>query len=251
MLPFSRALSIYRAAGFRFVELAGYWKGGPWEAAQHLRGIAPADAVKMARDAGLEIATYHDMGGLIDENTPSAVAPDTYRYLDAADIPCVVLHVPHKRGADADWWRAYQKAFLRDAAPLTACAMVCVENMPPLEGCYVPLIDPQDMRAFLAGSGLYANVDTSHCAQSGADPARWAEEFGSLVGAVHLSDFDGAPHRPVGSGRLNLAEFIRHLNPASVQAVTLEAEIPGETDAARIESAKQARARVEKMLAAK
>jgi sugar phosphate isomerase/epimerase len=132
MLPFARVLSIYRAAGYRLIELAGYWRGGPWEVAQHLKGVPPADAVKMVRDAGLSIATYHDMGGLIGEGADSAVAPDAYEYLECADIPCVVLHAPHKRGADADWWRAYRKAFLRGVAPLAERAAVCVENMPPI-----------------------------------------------------------------------------------------------------------------------
>ena len=33
-IPFEKALEIYKNAGYEYIELAGYWKGGEWEIAQ-------------------------------------------------------------------------------------------------------------------------------------------------------------------------------------------------------------------------
>lgn len=38
-LPFDETLDIVSKAGFKYIELDIYWKGGEWEMAQHLKDI--------------------------------------------------------------------------------------------------------------------------------------------------------------------------------------------------------------------
>lgn len=248
MLPFPTVLDIYRQAGFEFVELAGYWQGGDWEIAQHLKGIPPKDVIQMVRDSGLKIATFHDMGGLVGEKRNSIISPQTFTYLEYETIPCVVFHTPHKRNADFDWWRSYQSRVTSDIRSLPQDVVTCIENLPPIPGFYVPLVDPGEMRAFLMDKNIYANVDTTHYAQSGIDILDAADTLGELIKTVHLSDYNSKPHSPIGSGTLDLTNFIKKLDLSTVHAITVESELIAPDERGVIENAKAARAKVLEMI---
>lgn len=70
---FKETLEIIKQAGFEYIELAGYWKGGTWEVAQHLKGIPVKDVLSMIGDNGLKISTFHDMGGVIEDDKDSII----------------------------------------------------------------------------------------------------------------------------------------------------------------------------------
>jgi len=109
-VPFSKALEAIYASGFRYIELLQYWKGGDnWEMAQHLKGIAQKEALKIIKESGLEISTLHDSGGVIEDGSESVISRSTYEYLEHGgdDIPCVVFHVPHKKTENEHWRNSY------------------------------------------------------------------------------------------------------------------------------------------------
>ena len=59
-------------------------------------------------------------------------------------------------------------------------------------------------------------LDTTHCGTWDADPTEIYQRQGNRVKHVHLSDWSGRyQHQPLGTGRLALDRFLRHLNEHS------------------------------------
>jgi sugar phosphate isomerase/epimerase len=105
-IPFKETLEIIKKAGFEYIELDIYWKGGDnWEAGQHLKNLKPRDVLKMVKESGLKISSLHDIGGVVYSDNDSLISLDTYEYLEYGvdDIPCVVFHTPHKKTGDIGW----------------------------------------------------------------------------------------------------------------------------------------------------
>jgi len=73
-IPFEKTLELYKRAGYEYIELAGYWRGGEWEMAQHLKDKRPKDVIRLVNDYSLKISSFHDMGGLIEEGAESVIA---------------------------------------------------------------------------------------------------------------------------------------------------------------------------------
>ena len=115
-IPFQDTLKIIKSAGFEYIELAGYWKGGDWEIAQHLKGIPIKDVLQMIDDNGLSISSLHDMGGVIEKDSNTIISKSTYEYMESArrEIPCVIFHTPMKKTADQDWWKNYKTKTISD-----------------------------------------------------------------------------------------------------------------------------------------
>ena len=110
--PFKEALELIKRAGFEYIKLDIYWKGGDnWEAGQHLKNLKPREVLKMVKGSGLKINSLHDIGGVVYKDSDSLIADDTYEYLEygADDIPCVVFHTPHKKTNDISWWAKYKE----------------------------------------------------------------------------------------------------------------------------------------------
>jgi len=223
MVPFAKTLELIRRAGFEYIELLQYWKGGRWEMGQHLRGIPPAEALKMAEDSGLRISSLHDGGGIVEEAVPSVISRSTYEYMQYGKIPCVVFHPPMKyTGDQAD----YLARAARDLKQLRELAVVCVENLFPVEGLSTSLLDPSDMLAFVTEHDIFTTIDTTHCAQTGLDLAHTAKILRERVRTVHLSDYTHPQsHVFVGEGTLDLRGFIRALDHGGSHALTLECDV--------------------------
>lgn len=251
-IPFPRALALIKAAGFDYIEVLLHWQGGDnWEMAQHLRGIPPRDVLRMVEDSGLEISSLHDGGGVIEEGAGSVVMPCVYEYLEYGDIPCMVFHTPHKRTDDPHWWENYRIKAGDDLRAIGEKCIVCVENMFHFPGYAVPLVEPAEMMRFISENGLYANIDTTHCAQAGTDIIQAAKALGGRVRAVHLSDYaEGKAHLFPGEGILELTGFFAALDKPKLHAVTLECDIAyDESDEARtIARLREARAFAQKMV---
>jgi sugar phosphate isomerase/epimerase len=164
-----------------------------------------------------------------------------------------VLHTPHCRTADLDWWRNYRPRALAELRALAGERLVCIENMLPFPSYTVPLLDPAEMLAFSAEAGVYVNLDSTHYAQCGLDPRLAAEVLWPRTRTVHLSDYgDGHAHLFPGHGELDLAGFLARLDLSRLHALTIECGIPYNAaapgDLARQTGA--ARACVEGLLAA-
>ena len=226
-IPFERALSLIRRAGFSHIELDGYWIGGDnWECAQHIKSIPPRDVLQMVFDHGLHIASYHDMGGVIEDGNPSVVSRSTLEFLELYDFPCIVLHTPHRKATDPDWWQRYHRTAQADLRAIARGRLVCLENMKPFHGYMVPLLSPLELRDFVLETGIHATLDTTHCADCGGNIVRAAQELGDCLKTIHLSDHaPGQYHAFPGDGVLDFRTFYRSVN-SGVYLTTLECAIP-------------------------
>ncbi|MCL1794025.1 MAG: sugar phosphate isomerase/epimerase [Oscillospiraceae bacterium] len=249
-IPFETALRIYKKAGYEFIELAGYWKGGEWEIAQHLKDINPKDAIQMVKDSRLKISTFHDMGGIIEEGAESVVSDLTYEYMKYYDFPCIVFHAPHRKNADKEWWENYKPVIAGDLKALDPKILLCVENLSGFHADYfMPLIQPEEMLEFLDANGFYANIDTTHYAQAGIDIAHAASILKNKVKTIHISDHaDNKKHLFIGDGNLDFIAFFSNINARELHSVTVECDISADNEEAIVAKAQKAKLLVENLI---
>lgn len=231
-IPFKETLNLIKMAGFEYIELDIYWKGGEnWAAGQHLNNIKPREVLKMVKESGLKISSLHDIGGVIYEDSGSLITSDTYEYLEYGgdDIPCIVFHTPHKKTNDVDWWEKYKKKASADLQALRSKFLICIENMIYFDGYQVPLVNPTDMLAFTIENKIFINIDTTHYAEVGVDIVQAANILKDCVKGIHLSDFkDGKNHLYIGEGDLDLKGFFNNLCLDNLHTITIECNIPYE-----------------------
>ena len=249
-IPFQDTLKIIKSAGFDHIELAGYWKGGDWEIAQHLKGIPTKDVLQMIEDNGLSISTLHDMGGIVENDSDTIISKSTYEYMESAkkDIPCVVFHTPMKKTADQSWWGNYKKKTISDLEAFKGKHITCIENLPLFDNYIVPLTKPGEMNDFLIEADIYVNIDTTHYAQCNIELGKAASHLKDRVKTIHLSDYqDGKSHIFIGDGELNFSEFAQKLNLDLLHAVTIECGVPAgnEDHTFIVEKYKEAKQRTE------
>ncbi|MBN2240591.1 MAG: sugar phosphate isomerase/epimerase [Dehalococcoidales bacterium] len=236
-LPFPETLDIISEAGFEYIELDTYSKGGDWETGQHLKDVSPVKAVRMVQERGLNIACLHDMGGVIEEGVPSAIDPVILDYirLTGDETECVTFHPPHiKTDDDEGWWESYQDDYVRELKELSDNCFICIENIPLFEEYHVPLTEPEELAAFAIENDLYVTIDTTHFPQNGTDMLLALNILGERVKSVHLSDFaDGRSHLFPGEGTQPLKTFIRNLRDYDVRVLTLECSFGKDGDFSR------------------
>jgi len=69
----------------------------------------------------------------------------------------------------------------------------------------------------------YLVLDTTHLATAGLDPVEAYERVKSKLVLIHVSNFTGAEHQPLGAGRIDMARFLRHVARSGYRGhVTLE-----------------------------
>lgn len=228
-LPFEQALEIIASAGFQQVELDLFWERKQWAMAQHLRDWTAPEIARQVRQAGLRVASIHDGGGVLEhpDSIEGFINPQLDRLLDClGDMPdTLVFHTPHIEGRlDAAWWRSCSARVVTALEPYRrACRAVTLENMTGFEGYTVPLLTPEELAAFVSDGPLGVTFDTTHYAQIGVDILRAAQTLNGRVRTVHLSDYlPGKTHVFPGDGELDLPGFIRRLEPAALQSITLE-----------------------------
>jgi len=256
-LPFERVLSIYKRAGYEYIELAGHWRGGEWEIAQHLKGYAPREVIRLVKEAGLKISTYHDMGGVVEAGAESIVSDDTWEYLRHYDFPCLVFHTLHKKNASAAWWQEYRQRAIYDLHRVRSKSgrLVCIENLPPLPSAYsdyfMPLTKPAELLDFVNEADIGLNLDTTHYAAEDIDISEMVRLFGKRVQTVHASDYqNGRQHVHLGEGDLDFASFFEALERSKPHSVCAECAIAHDAsdDAVAVASAAQARLFLERFL---
>lgn len=248
-IPFEKTLDIIAKAGYEYIELDGYWKGGEWEIAQHLKNMTPYQVVNTVRESGLKIAAYHDLGGVIEEGHESIVSDSTHEYMALSDIPCLIFHTPHCKTNNALWWDGYKEKVIDDFQSFGKEKLVCIENLFPIPQYTMPLIDPNDMLAFVQDANIYCTIDTTHYSQCGIDIAYAASILKNKVKTLHLSDYkDGKSHVYLGNGTLNYASFYRNLSIHDLYLSTIECEIPLENDEIAIRKSVEAREFVERLV---
>lgn len=237
MLPFEQTLEIIAQAGFQNIELDLFWEHKTWAMAQHLRGYAPRDVVRLIDQAGLKVASIHDGGGTLEapDSIHGYINPQLMEYLDQLGYApdCLVFHTPHIEGEmEADWWPSFSPNVIAALEPFrAACKAVTVENMPHLDGYHVPLITPEELLAFTCQAGVGINLDTTHYAYMGVDITQAARLFTGRVNTIHLSDYlAGKMHVFIEEGDLNFDDFFHAIDFTALRLVTLECSpiCPGE-----------------------
>jgi sugar phosphate isomerase/epimerase len=228
-LPFEQALDIIARSGLQHIELDLFWERKQWSMAQHLRGYAPRDVVRLVRQAGLTVASIHDGGGVLEEpgSVRGYINPQLADYLDAlGDAPdCLIFHTPHVEGnLDGAWWQGLKSRIIEALEPYRGLgSAISIENMPFFEGYTVPLISPDQLLAFVQEASVGITLDTTHYAQIDIDITRAAQTLFGKVHTTPLSDYaDGKTHVFPGDGVLNFADFFAALDFSVLRAVTLE-----------------------------
>ena len=167
-LPFQQTLEIIAEAGFEHIELDLYWERGQWAVAQHLKGVGVHEVVDMINRSGLRVSSIHDAGGVVHNahSIRGFIDPQLEEYLDQLGYApgCIVFHTPHMQGPyNERWWQTVSGDIVK-AAERYGSSETCVtlENMTPFDGYYVPLTTPQELLAFVSGSGLGVTLDTGN-----------------------------------------------------------------------------------------
>ncbi len=220
-LPFEQTLEIIARSGFRYIELDLFWERKQWAVAQHLRGYAPREVVRLINQAGLDVASIHDAGGVLEEpdSVRGLINPQLADYLDQLGYApgCLVFHTPHIEGEfDETWWRAISEQ-VREAFNPFRCAgrSITMENMPLFDGYCVPLVTPRQLLEFTCSAGLGITLDTTHYAQIGVDIVQAAQVLLGKVRTIHLGDYlAGRTHVFVGDGALDFPAFFGALDLA-------------------------------------
>lgn len=231
-IPFDKTLDIIKQAGFEYIELDGYWKGGDsWETAQHIKDIKPKDVINMVSDSGLRIASFHDMGGVIEQGSESLINSKTYEYLALTEIPCVIFHTPCHKTTDKNWWKKYKKTVINDLKTLSENRIICIENMIQFNNYVVPLLEPKEMFEFISEANVFTTIDTTHYAQSATNIVYAADILKDKVKTIHLSDYyNGKSHIYIGDGELEFKSFYNKLNIDDLYLTTIECALPYSSD---------------------
>lgn len=231
-VPFEEVLDLIAEAGYSAIELDLFWERKEWAMAQHLRNVSPRQIGRSIRRSGLQVASIHDGGGVLEEpeSIKGYINPTLDAVLDATGSApaCIVFHTPHVEGTqDAGWWERIEghiAAALHGYQKLGA--FVTVENTPPFDGYTVPLTAPRQLADFATRHNLGVTLDTTHYAQMGVNVLEAARILRDHIRSVHLSDYRaGATHVFVGEGELNLAEILGSLDRSSLCAVTVECSL--------------------------
>lgn len=225
-LDFQKTLKIIRSAGYDYIELTPYWKSHDWEIAQHLKNIKPIDVLKMVDDNGLKISSLHDCGGTVTEYNKSFIADTVYEYQNLTDdIKCVVLHTPHCKTDDKNWWGKYKKTALSNINSLNY-KHICFENLDEVDGYIVPLIYPYDLKDFTEECNCNVNIDTTHYGEISYDIVKAAKILRDKTATVHLSNYGkNRKHLFYGEGEFDFDAFSNELDFNKLYAVTSECDI--------------------------
>jgi sugar phosphate isomerase/epimerase len=260
--PFEQVLEIIAEAGFQNIELDLFWARKDWAIAQHLKDVPVEQAIRLVGQSGLRISSIHDGGGLLEDehSTFGYVNPAIDQYLDALGYApdCLVFHTPHIEGHPGDeWWQRTSGLIVHALEKYRkACKFVTLENMPPIDGFFVPMLTPEELFTFVAGNGLDITLDTTHYAQIGIDIVEAARKLKPYVKTIHLSDFKaGKAHVFIGEGELDFSGFLAEIDKHSLNAVTLECSLSSLDDPLRemsynelIGRMKEARIRLQQLL---
>jgi sugar phosphate isomerase/epimerase len=231
-LPFPETLEIASAAGFSSIELDLYWRGSEWVMAQHLQDISPKQAVGWIHQSGLKVASIHDGGGLLQKpgSTKGYINPSLLRFLDELgyDPELIAFHTPHIAAPQSSgWWDKIRPAILQELEPYRGRAgYLTIENMPPIEGYSIPLLQPQALHEFATQHGLGVTLDTTHYAQMGQDIVEAAQILRTSVRSIHLSDYgSGSPHIFIGDGDLDFLRFFQVLGTSQLASIVVECKL--------------------------
>jgi sugar phosphate isomerase/epimerase len=231
-LPFDETLEIIAEGGFQNIELDLPWEWNQWNMAQHLRNIPIHQAIQSVHRSGLKVISIHDGGGVLNsyKSTSDYINPQLDEYLDNLGYApeYMVFHPPHAEGDHSpDWWQNISGDILRALEPYRAvCEHITLENMPFFDGFTVPLTTPEELCEFVMQNKLWVNVDTTHYAQIGINLLEAACILRDRIHSIHLSDYlDGKVHVFVGEGQLDLQGFLRLVDPAILNTVTLECSV--------------------------
>jgi sugar phosphate isomerase/epimerase len=92
------------------------------------------------------------------------------------------------------------------------------------------------MLEFLAEAGVYATIDTTHCAQSAVDIVKAARILKDRVKTIHLSDYaHEKAHVYIGEGNLDFRAFYGELDITSLYLTTAECAVPFKNEELAIE----------------
>ena len=236
-LPFEKTLEIIANAGFEYIELDMYWKGGRWEVAQHIKGMKVKEVVRLIDESGLKVSSIHDAGAVMSKTYETAdfINHQLDEYLDELGYApgCIVFHTPHREGEhDEQWSREAELRAGEDAARYqTEHTAVTVENMPQIAGYFIPICSPQELLDFVSKNGLGVTIDTAHYAQDGIDIVQAAGILGDTVKTVHVGDYAaGSGQRSLGEGEIDFTSFFGEVDTQALHSVTIECpqEAPGE-----------------------
>jgi sugar phosphate isomerase/epimerase len=261
-LSFEQAIEIIAEAGFQNIELDLYWARKDWAMAQHLKDMPARQVIRCVDQSGLKISSLHDTGGVLenDHSTLGFINPILDQYLEAMGYApdCLVFHTPHIEGnPDSGWWEQISGEVVRALEKYhQACACITLENMPFMDGYFVPLPTPEKLSAFVSQNDLYVTFDTTHYAQMGTGIIEAARNLGKSIKTIHLSDYkDGRSHVFIGEGELDLPGFFDTIDQDSLNTVTLECSLssPGHPDQQMssgelVSRLREARTRLESLL---
>ena len=260
--PFEQTLEIIAKAGFQNIELDMFYAGKEWAMAQHLRDVPIKRVVRMVERSGLRISSIHDGSGVLDtEHSLSGfINPALDLYISEMGYApeCLVFHTPTIEGNPGNGWWERISGELADSLERfrKIFSFVTIENLPLIDGYFVPLITPEELKAYVVENSLGATIDTTHYAQMGVDILEAARILGRNIKTIHLSDFKAdRTHVFIGDGELNLSGFFDSLDKESVNAITLECSLSA-TDRSSQEMSyeelvsrmKEARLRLESLL---
>ncbi|MCX6354317.1 MAG: sugar phosphate isomerase/epimerase [Candidatus Aureabacteria bacterium] len=200
--------------------------------------VDPLYLMRLSERYGLPITTVHSPFSFIEisswGNDPSARMRNSIRLAEELGSEIVVIHLPffaerrYARWMDEELPRAQEMTRVK----------LAVENMPEAYKVLGALGVRLNMGVFYAtdrrrpvntllrllsrpcfpGNSWdyllrfrHLVLDTTHFATGGGDPVEAYEKMKLKLALIHLSNFDGEEHKPLGEGNIDFPRFLRHL----------------------------------------
>lgn len=227
-LPFERALNIIQKAGFKYIEIAGYWNDGDWEVGQHLKGYNLQQIIEMVEKYNLIICSFHDMSGVMYNLNSNIITNDLNQFIIDKDIhiPCLVTHFPYIPTNEVDRLEKYKAEARKKYIELSNNQFVTIENMAPIDGYQVLITDPNEMLDFCNETSTYINLDIVHLIQSNQNIFKTIEILKDKIRTIHLSGYDIKNGRTsINKGDLDIYQVLNLLDLKKIYAITIETQI--------------------------
>lgn len=229
-LSFDRTLKIFKKAGFKNIEVLGYWKDGDWEVGQNVMGLSLKELKQKVLKAGLEISTFHDPSGVIYSDSDDVVLSTTSSLINKKDFPWIITHLPYRSANNDNWWKHYRDKAANQYKNLSINNNLCLENMAPIENYKISITNSDELYKFCDEVGAFINLDMIHVLQNGQDLRQVILSLNDKIKNVHISGYstDGRVH--FEKSEIDILGYLKYLDFNVLNAITIETSFDHKID---------------------
>ena len=248
-LPFEKTLDIFKASGFQYIEILGYWKDKEWEVGQNLKGLSYRQIKEITQKKGLKISAFHDPSGAIYNLDDLAVTRQSLNFTNSQERNMLVVHPPYSNTLNGNWWKTYETKLIEQYKILQKNYDICLENLCSFDDYKISLLNLKALKDFCENTNTFINLDFSHLIKSGLSLKESILRLNPLVKNVHISGVRKNKKVFFDKSEIPVLDFIKFLNLKKVENITIETAFEkGLTEKQYIEQCKNLRIQLEKAI---